>query len=482
MLSRSVIFFFIALLTSVMVIYIYDTWRGPQEVIIREQTPNASWIRQQENYWPENSSAPRTAAQSPLESLPKNGFVSAAQKAAPAVVYLKSSKVPESESYGASYTSSSGSGVIVSPEGYVVTNHHVVEGGKHIELILNDRRVFKAQLIGSDPTTDIALLKIDAEQLNYLHFGNSDSLQVGEWVLAVGNPFRLQSTVTAGIVSAKGRDIDILDTQYGIESFIQTDAAVNQGNSGGALVNSEGALVGINTAIITYSGRYEGYSFAIPINLVRKVISDLKEFGTVHRGLLGIEARSVDDKIAQEFELSEVSGVYVFRVSPESGSDAAGLKSGDIILSINEQKVGTLPELMEYVGRYRPGDTVELEVWSNDKITKLRVELRNQLNTTDLVSIRKDKILTDLGFEVRDLILAEKKRTEQEGIKVVSIYRGSIIERTKMDPGFIITHINEERIDSSDDLVKALESIKGRVVFQGFYEQYQGPFWYVFTK
>jgi S1-C subfamily serine protease len=298
----------------------------------------------------------------------------------------------------------------------------------------------------------------------------------------VGNPFRLQSTVTAGIVSAKGRDIDILDTQYGIESFIQTDAAVNQGNSGGALVNSEGALVGINTAIITYSGRYEGYSFAIPINLVRKVISDLKEFGTVHRGLLGIEARSVDDKIAQELELSEVRGVYVFRVSPESGSDVAGLKSGDIILSINEQKVGTLPELMEYVGRFRPGDTVELEVWSNDKTTKLRVELRNQLNTTDLVSIRKDKILTDLGFEVRDLILAEKKRTEQEGIKVVSIYRGSIIERTKMDPGFIITHINEERIDSSDDLVKALESITGRVVFQGFYEQYQGPFWYVFTK
>lgn len=482
MISKNFKIILLSAVTALLTIVIYDAWQERRTVIIKERTPNASWVKQQESYWPGPASSAIDELMPGMAGEGNDNFVRAARSAAPAVVYLRSRKEMGYDVWGESYTSSSGSGVIVSPEGYIVTNNHVIEEGENVEVILNDRREYRAKIIGMDPTTDIALLKIDAGDMPFLSFGNSDSLLVGEWVLAVGNPFRLQSTVTAGIVSAKARDIDILDSQYGIESFIQTDAAVNQGNSGGALVNTRGELVGINTAIITYSGRYEGYSFAIPSNLVKKVISDLKEFGTVHRGLLGVEARTVNDKIAQELGLEKVEGIYVFRVSPGSGSHEAGIQGGDVLTHVNGQKVTTLPQLLEHIGRHRPGDTVTVSLLRDGQQQQARVLLRNQLNTTDLVSVRKDELLTELGFEIRDLIRTEKESIETEGVKVVSIYRGSTIERTKMDPGYIITHLNDQKVSSADEFVELLKKADGRVVLQGIYEQYEGPFWYVFSK
>jgi len=376
------------------------------------------------------------------------------------------------------YGGSSGSGVIISPDGYIVTNNHVIEEGNQIEVTLNDKRKYDATLVGTDPSTDLALLKIEAERMPYLIFGNSDSIRVGEWVLAVGNPFNLESTVTAGIVSAKGRSIDILEGEYKIESFIQTDAAVNPGNSGGALVNTNGELVGINTAIITRSGRYEGYSFAIPANLARKIIRDLKDFGTVQRGILGIGIDEVNDELAKDLGLTSVEGVYITRVSPKSGAADAGLKRGDVIISINNLKTATIPELQEKVARYRPGNKVEVQYIRDGKKYKSNVTLKNKSNTTALIG--ESSMLRDLGFELRDLSKSEREKLKTEGAYVISITRGSKIERTNMDPGFIITKVNDSTVNNVDDLVNLLKDATGKVMLEGVYENYPGEYYYAF--
>lgn len=464
----------IAAIISTASIIIYDHYLVKETVIIKESR-TSSLVKSEDLLL--NGNLQRHF----LSSAPTN-FIQAAKKATPAVVYIRASNGDSFQNMRG-YNNAAGSGVIISSDGYIATNNHVIEDGTNITVVLNDRREFSAEIIGKDPTTDLALLKIEASELPYLVFGNSDSLQVGEWVLAVGNPFRLQSTVTAGIVSAKGRNINILDTEYGIESFIQTDAAVNPGNSGGALVNTNGELVGINTAIITYSGRYEGYSFAIPANLAMKVIFDLKEFGAVHRGLLGITAENLSVDRARQLGLPSPNGVHVVRVSPESGAHKAGIRRGDVILRIQGRRINTLPEMLEILGRFRPGDEVEVSYYRNgEEFTTLSI-LKNQLNTTDLVSVRKDKILTDLGFEVRDLLPSEERRLGKEGgVKVISIYRGSTIARTKMEPGYIITKMNEQAITSADQLVKMLEETRGRIFFEGHYEKYPGPWWYAFHR
>lgn len=261
------------------------------------------------------------------------------------------------------YRLSSGSGVIVSANGYIVTNYHVIEGGQRFDVTLPNKRTLNGKLIGHDPDTDLALLKVNAEHLSPLPFGNSDVAQVGEWVLAVGNPFDLNSTITAGIISAKARNIDILEDYYSIESFIQTDAVVNPGNSGGALVNIKGELIGINTAIISESGGYEGYSFAIPSNLVNKVIADLRDFGKVRRAVLGIEIEEVTDQRANSLKLPAVEGVFVKNVNLGSSAYEAGLRIGDAIVSINGIKVSSVPELQEQVALLRPGDRVSIEFY-----------------------------------------------------------------------------------------------------------------------
>ncbi len=273
--------------------------------------------------------------------------------------------------------SSGGSGVIISPDGYIITNNHVIDGGGKVEVSLNNKRIYKATVVCKDPYTDLALLKIDANGLRPLIYANSDNVQVGEWVLAVGNPFNLTSTVTAGIVSAKGRNINILQGMYSIESFIQTDAVVNPGNSGGALVNMKGELVGINAAIMSETGAYEGYSFAIPANLVRKIMSDLKEFGMAQRALLGVRIKDVDNEIAADFNLGNVEGVLVRTVDAGSGAEEAGLQMNDIIIGVNGTKTASVPELQEQIARFRPGDTVALDIIRNGrKIRKDEVTLR----------------------------------------------------------------------------------------------------------
>nr|HQU60250.1 trypsin-like peptidase domain-containing protein [Saprospiraceae bacterium] len=345
---------------------------------------------------------------------------------------------------------------------------------------LNDKREYEAELIGTDPSTDLALIRIKADGLPFLEFGNSDSLRIGEWVLAIGNPFNLESTVTAGIVSAKGRSIDILEGQDRIESFIQTDAAVNPGNSGGALVNTNGELIGINTAIITRSGRYEGYSFAVPANLARKVIRDLRDFGIVQRGILGVFIDEMNNERTRELGLKAVEGVYVTRVTPGSGAADAGLKKGDVIIGINGVETKTLPEMQEQVGRYRPGNTISVEYYRGGKKHSAKVVLKNKANGTSLVTQKNEDILIELGFELRNLTREEKRRLDVDGIKVVSIYRGSRIERTNMDPGFIITKMDNRPVKSVEAFLDGLKNATGKVMLEGVYESYPGEYYYAF--
>lgn len=407
-------------------------------------------------------------------------FISAAQKGRPAVVFIRAvQNTSKTKMIGENLGGSTGSGVIISDDGYIVTNNHVVEGASTIEVMLNDNREYSAKLVGADPTTDLAILKVDMADLPFLTFGDSDSVMIGEWVVAIGNPFRLQSTVTAGIVSAKARNINVLE-QQGIESFIQTDAAVNPGNSGGALVNTAGDLIGINTAIMTYSGRYEGFSFAIPSNLAKKVIYDIIEFGAVQRGWLGVAIINVDNQKADDLGLKVVGGVYLDRVNKGEAASQAGLKKGDVIVSVNDIPTLSTPEFMEQVGRFRPGDNVSLAYFRDGVKQITNVTLRNQINSTDFVAVRKDKILTDLGFELRNLDSNEKKRLDTEGVYVVSVSRGSKIERTNMDPGYIITKVNKKPVRSVQDLIKEIEGHQGTVVLEGFYENYPGEFPYEF--
>ncbi len=462
-----------SLLSAVLAVMIYRWVDKPRQIIVRETTP-AQYANWSEDLL--NDIRPRTF----LSSSPTN-FISAAERVTAAVVNIKTMQESRFDLWGnGSVGTSSGSGVMITPDGYIITNNHVVEDGDEVEVTLNDKREFKADIIGIDPSTDLALLKIKGKELPYLDLGNSDSLRVGEWVLAVGNPFNLESTVTAGIVSAKGRSIDILEGQDRIESFIQTDAAVNPGNSGGALVNTNGELVGINTAIITRSGRYEGYSFAVPANLVRKVIKDLRDFGVVQRGILGVFVDEINNARAEELGLKTVQGVYITRVTPGSGADEAGLQKGDVIIAINGVKTRTMPEMQEQVGRYRPGNKLNVEFFRNGKMNKAEVVLKDKSNNTIAQAADEANMLTNLGFEVRNLTREETKRLHVEGVKVISIYRGSTVERTNMDPGFIITKIDNKFVRSIDELIRELREAEGKVMLEGIYEDYPGEYYYAF--
>ncbi len=320
------------------------------------------------------------------KKVPDN-FTAAAEKAMPTVVHIKSTqKANEKEDkkndlfrdfFGeGNRGGGTGSGVIIKENGYIVTNNHVIEGADEYEVTLFDNRKFKAKLIGTDPTTDLAVLKIDASGLPKVEYGNSDQARVGEWVLAVGNPFNLTSTVTAGIISAKGRNIDILENQYKIESFIQTDAAVNPGNSGGALIDINGDLLGINTAIASSTGSFSGYSFAIPVDFVSKIVADLIQYGEVKRGFLGISIQDLDYEIANDLGLGITEGVHVIEVNSESAASDAGLKPDDIIVGVNNTKIKNAPKLQEMIGRGRPGDSVKILVNRDGKEKSFDVTLK----------------------------------------------------------------------------------------------------------
>lgn len=356
-----------------------------------------------------------------------------------------------------------GSGVIISSDGYIVTNHHVIEDSDQIEVTLNDKRSFKVKLVGLDPSTDIALLKVDEKNLPYIRFGNSGELRLGEWVLAVGNPFNLTSTVTAGIVSAKGRNLGILSDRYKVESFIQTDAALNRGNSGGALVNLKGELVGINSAIISPTGGYAGNSFAIPVNIVKKIVDDLKEFGTVQRAILGVEITDVTDELAREFDLDKIEGVYIANVTEGGAAENSGLKTGDVILAINGVNVNSGSELTENLSKYRPNDKVKILIKRGNKRKQFEVVLRNIQGTTNVV--RPDELI--LGGKFVELTDKDKTRFGIDyGVKITELGEGKLKD-LGLGRGVIITSINKNEIKRIGDIRNSLGSGKSLYSVEG---------------
>ena len=412
-------------------------------------------------------------------------FTGAAEKSINAVVHIKTEISAKSGSYdsffgpfqdyfGNPYKNNTyiafGSGVIISPDGYIVTNNHVVEGADRISVTFNNKKELKASVIGTDPTTDLALIKVEAHDLVFLTYGNSDEVKIGEWVLAVGNPFNLTSTVTAGIVSAKARNVGILGAQSSIESFIQTDAVVNRGNSGGALVNTSGELVGINAAIASHTGVYEGYSFAIPANLVKKVIGDLMKYGELQRAYIGIQIRDIDAKFAGKLGLSEVEGVYIAGIVPNGGADEAGLIEGDVILTIDDVKIHSLSELMGTIGQHSPGEIISIDVNRNNEISTYHVTLKNQNGTTALVKA-SDSFDNDLlGASLQQLTSEELRQLKiNNGLKITEVNEG-ILKRGGITRGFVITEINGLKINSGNSLEDALQRTKKNIVhLKGMY-------------
>jgi len=367
----------------------------------------------------------------------------------------------------------SGSGVVIQKEGYIVTNNHVIENATRIDVVMNNQKSYTAELIGTDPSTDLALLKIKAdEELTVIPFGNSDNVQVGEWVLAVGNPFELTSTVTAGIVSAKARNINILrrNDGLGVEAFIQTDAAVNPGNSGGALVNVNGELIGINTAIASTTGSFAGYSFAVPTEIVKKVVTDLREHGIVQRGLLGVQIRDVTAELSKELNLSVVRGIYVAGVTERSGAIEAGLEKGDVIIEVDGVQVNTSAQLQERIARKRPGDKVKVVYLRNGKERNTNVELKNRLGTTKLITNEAGELMKigTLGIEIQNISPEEATKIGMTGVKIATIEKGKFKE-AQVPEGFIITHIDKEKVESSADVIRLLEGKTGGVLIEGFH-------------
>lgn len=359
-----------------------------------------------------------------------------------------------------------GSGVIISNDGYIVTNNHVIDNAEKVNVVLNDKREFEAKVIGTDETTDIALLKIDADKLPSIKFGNSEMLKLGEWVLAVGNPFNLTSTVTAGIVSAKGRSIGINQADMSIEAFIQTDAAVNPGNSGGALVNMNGELVGINTAIASQTGSYSGYSFAVPSSIVQKVVSDLKEYGRVQRAILGVSIGDVNAEIAKKYNLDKIEGVFVGGTTPNSGAAEAGIKEGDVILNIDDVPVNSPAQLQEQIGKHNPGDIVKVLIKRDNKPKQFKVTLRNMHGDTEILKATDDEFL---GAKFQNITQNEKDKLRiNHGIKIVSLNQGKLKD-AGLKTGFIITHVNKQGVDGVNDFIGVVRRANGGILIEGIY-------------
>lgn len=418
-------------------------------------------------------------------------FVYAAQRARPGVVFIRSTYRGKS---GSSYdlledfydyfgerdgqqqnphqgqpSRSSGSGVLISEDGYIVTNNHVIEDASTIEVTLNDNRSYEATLVGTDPTTDLALLKIDDTNLSYVTFGDSDDIQVGEWVLAVGNPFgTLTSTVTAGIISAKARNINILHDQNNqqIEAFIQTDAAVNRGNSGGALVNLRGELVGINTAIATQTGSYAGYSFAVPVTLVQKVMGDLLEFGSVQRALLGVSILDVNANLAREKGLDVVTGVFIDGVAGGSAADEAGIEPGDVIVEINKQRIRNIAQLQELVARNRPGDGVKVTYWRDGQLAEVEAVLKGTMGNTKL--IREPLKATLEGSVFVDPPAELLEELDIKGGALLTELGAGKWKEAGLQAGFVVTAIDRDQVGSAQQLADIIEQKQGGILIEGY--------------
>ena len=415
-------------------------------------------------------------------------FVNAAEKSVDAVVHIKTKIIKQTTTYndffGAllqqfyglpgqaqkQYLEAYGSGVVLTPDGYIVTNNHVVEGAEELEITFNNHVKKAATIIATDPTTDLALIKVEGSDFEFLTFGDSDNVRIGEWVLAVGNPFQLSSTVTAGIVSAKARDLSILGEGTSVESFIQTDAAVNPGNSGGALVNLKGELVGINAAIASHTGSYEGYSFAIPSNIVRKVVDDLLLYGETQRGYLGVQVGEMNEELAEKCGLDTPQGLYVAVVTEGGAAEKSGIKKGDAIISINGKKVNTYTQLIESVRQYRPGDQINVEVVRSGQHLNCEVTLLNESGNVEIVK-KGDKFYnSDLGLTLQAIDQNDKSKYGlKNGLKIAIIHEGRF-EGSGIPEGFIILSVNGMSVNSKEDLQKALlNSKRKRNYFEGIY-------------
>ncbi len=384
----------------------------------------------------------------------------------------------------------SGSGVLISGDGYIVTNNHVISdqnGGvaEEITVTMHNKKIYKARLIGKDPSSDLAVLKIDGTNLPYLLYGNSDDVKLGQWVLAIGYPLTLETTVTAGIVSAKGRSIGINRSQSRdqspVESFIQTDAAVNQGNSGGALVTTDGKLVGINSAILAPNGTYAGYSFAIPVNMAKKIVNDIIEFGDVQRGFLGIQyASELSEEQMKQLGIKEGDGVYVSAVPEDGGAAAAGIKKGDLITKVNNVPVTSGLEMSAQLASFRPKDKVPVTYKRSGKEYSTFVTLKAQVST--VVAITSDNIQDKIGA---DLSTLDSKKAEQYevngGVVVKKIREGGKLSETKMDEGFVITSVNGRSIKTVEEFSKLLDNLLGTVRLEGFYPGFRGTYTYPLT-
>ncbi|MBV6484171.1 MAG: Periplasmic pH-dependent serine endoprotease DegQ [Flavobacteriales bacterium] len=471
---------FIALLSGIFSVFIYQKLVNPSTItVVENKTPTNQGVLTNLN----------------IKDGSLTNFEYAAEISTNAVVHIKTESVYQQQVdplfeffYGRSFKQNpqvvqgAGSGVILSEDGYIVTNNHVIDRTSTINVTLNNKKTYQAELIGTDPSTDLALLKINANGLPSVSFGNSNELNVGQWVLAVGNPFNLTSTVTAGIISAKARNINILSGNNSnglppIESFIQTDAAVNPGNSGGALVNSNGELIGINTAIQSNTGSYTGYSFAIPSNIVQKVVNDLKEFGTVQRAFIGVSIQNIDENVAKELNLKDLTGVYVNSVTKNGSAAKSGIKSGDIIKKVGNKKVTDVPELQEQISQFRPGDKVNITIYRDEKEMEIPVTLKNLNGEEDLISYEENKIHRLLGARLGDLDSKTKKELNIEnGIKVEEVFAGKL-RSVGIREGFIITKINQTPVKNVKEFTNTLSSLKGGVLIEGFYENGKREFY-----
>ncbi len=405
----------------------------------------------------------------------------AAESSADAVVYVKVTVkttqeydlppmfryffgLPESQDYE---QQGSGSGVIIRPDGYIVTNNHVVQGATKIEVTLNNNKSYEARVIGTDPATDVALIKIDAEGLPIVPFGDSDQLRLGEWVLAIGSPLgeQLKGTITAGIVSAKGRSLPNYTGEFKIESFIQTDAAVNPGNSGGALVNKKGELVGINTAIVSQTRAYTGYSFAVPSNIVRKIVGDLIDFGSVKRAKLGVAMSPVTEKIAEEMKLSSLDGVYINEVTKGGAADKAGIREGDILVNLGGTPITTPNSLQAKVNSYHPGDKAGATVIRKGRTVDLQVEFQGTADNTGTVA--EDGSVAFYGGKLVQAGKEELARLGlQKGVKIASAGSGALAEAGVSD-GFIILYVNDQPVSTPQEVVEAAKKSRRTVYIEG---------------
>ena len=414
------------------------------------------------------------------EAIAPTNFIVAAETAVDAVVHVKTKTYREGSGnpfydFFFGYRDDGepeqilgyGSGVILTSDGYIVTNNHVIKGSEEVEVILNDKRSFDAEILGTDPNTDLAVLKIRENNLPFLRFGNSDNLRLGEWVLAVGNPYNLTSTVTAGIVSAKARNIGILGEVLDIESFIQTDAAVNPGNSGGALVNTNGDLVGINAAIASRTGAFTGYSFAIPVSLVKKVVEDIIEYGTVQRALLGITIEELDADAAKQNNIDNIAGVLVSGLRENGAAGDAGILVNDVITAINGVQVNSPAELQEQVSRYRPNDKISVTINRKNQIIKMDVVLRNPEGGTGIVE--RQEAVSAFGASFEELSSSEKRNLGiKNGVRVVDVNSGKFRSRG-IKEGYVITEINDRSVNSLDDIKKIVDTSDGGIYIEGIY-------------